>query len=223
MTITPTSAATTATAQKSAATTAKDKSVIGSDFNTFLTMLTAQIKNQDPLNPIDSSDYAVQLATFSGVEQQVQTNDLLRDMGAGSGLSGLADLAGWVGMEARVQDATVSFDGAPVDLYFDKPVGAKTSQLVVATAAGIEVQRLDITGAGVPVSWDGTALNGDPLASGSYTVQIESTNAAGTITQTPVETYAAVTEVRAGSEGAEVVLADGRVLAADDVTALRAP
>ena len=49
---------------------------ISSDFNTFLRMLTVQMQNQDPLNPIDSADYAVQLATFSGVEQQVRTNQL---------------------------------------------------------------------------------------------------------------------------------------------------
>ena len=50
------------------------KPVLSSDFETFLKMLTVQLENQDPLNPVDSADYAVQLATFSGVEQQVQTN-----------------------------------------------------------------------------------------------------------------------------------------------------
>ena len=54
-----------------------EKPKISSDFETFLRMLTVQMQNQDPLNPIQSSDFAVQLATFSGVEQQVRTNDLL--------------------------------------------------------------------------------------------------------------------------------------------------
>jgi hypothetical protein len=53
------------------------KATLGSDFETFLKMLTTQMKNQDPLNPVESSEYAVQLATFSSVEQQVLTNDLL--------------------------------------------------------------------------------------------------------------------------------------------------
>ena len=47
------------------------------DFETFLKILTAQIQNQDPINPIDSSDYATQLATFSSVEQQVLANSHL--------------------------------------------------------------------------------------------------------------------------------------------------
>jgi flagellar basal-body rod modification protein FlgD len=59
-----------------------------SDFETFLRMLTVQMKNQDPLNPIESSDFAVQLATFSGVEQQVKTNDLLTKLADSFGGSG---------------------------------------------------------------------------------------------------------------------------------------
>ena len=57
------------------------RSALASDFDTFLRMLTTQMQNQDPLNPIDSTDYATQLATFSGVEQQVRTNSLLADLG----------------------------------------------------------------------------------------------------------------------------------------------
>ncbi|MFV2001871.1 MAG: flagellar hook capping FlgD N-terminal domain-containing protein, partial [Paracoccaceae bacterium] len=54
---------------------------VNSDFETFLKLLTTQLKNQDPLKPVDSSDFAVQLATFSSVEQQVKTNDLLTSLG----------------------------------------------------------------------------------------------------------------------------------------------
>ena len=74
---------------------------ISSDFNTFLRMLTVQMQNQDPLNPIDSADYAVQLATFSGVEQQVRTNQLLADMQGKFSQLGMAEMAGWIGKEAR--------------------------------------------------------------------------------------------------------------------------
>ena len=77
MQIPPTSPAVQPTATQPAAS---NNSVISSDFKTFLNMLTVQMKNQDPLDPIKSEDYAVQLATFSGVEQQVKTNDLISQM-----------------------------------------------------------------------------------------------------------------------------------------------
>lgn len=57
--------------------TAATSSVLSSDFEVFLQMLTAQAEYQDPLEPIDSSEYAAQLAQFSMVEQQVMTNDLM--------------------------------------------------------------------------------------------------------------------------------------------------
>jgi flagellar basal-body rod modification protein FlgD len=62
--------ATTATATTSQTQTKTASSGLSSDFETFLKMLTTQLKNQDPMNPVDSADYAVQLATFSSVEQQ---------------------------------------------------------------------------------------------------------------------------------------------------------
>lgn len=69
-----------ATVSAPTAQQATSKKEISSDFETFLRMLTVQMQNQDPLDPVDSSDYAVQLATFSNVERQVQTNDLLREL-----------------------------------------------------------------------------------------------------------------------------------------------
>lgn len=57
-------------------------STVSADFETFLKMLTAQIQNQDPMNPIVSSDYATQLATFSSVEQQVLANSYLENIQA---------------------------------------------------------------------------------------------------------------------------------------------
>jgi len=84
------------------------------------------MQNQDPLNPVDSSDYAVQLATFSGVEQQVLTNDLLRGLAAQNGTAGLAQMANWVGMEARAV-APAFFDGAPITVLSSTQMGQRCS------------------------------------------------------------------------------------------------
>ncbi|MEO0916622.1 MAG: flagellar hook capping FlgD N-terminal domain-containing protein, partial [Pseudomonadota bacterium] len=101
-------------------TNASSTSVISSDFDTFLQMLTAQMQYQDPLNPIESTDFATQLATFSNVEQAVLTNDLLKDLTAQMNSSGLADMAAWVGKEARAA-APAFFDGEPLTLAPNPP------------------------------------------------------------------------------------------------------
>jgi flagellar basal-body rod modification protein FlgD len=79
----------------------------------------------------------VQLATFSGVEQQVKTNEILGVLSGQLALSGLADLAGWVGKEARAPMA-VRFDGAPITLSPNPAATADTVELVVRDAGGAE-------------------------------------------------------------------------------------
>jgi len=98
-----------------AANAAAKEATIGADFETFLVMLTAQMKNQDPLNPMDSQDFATQLATFSGVEQQVKTNDQLAALASQFATSNLGEMAGWVGMNARIA-IPGDFDGTPIEI-----------------------------------------------------------------------------------------------------------
>ena len=127
---TQTANATQSTGASASTAADADDSVISSDFETFLRLLTTQLENQDPLNPLDSSEFAVQLATFSSVEQQVKTNDLLRDLASGFGASGLTQLAGWVGMEARV-NAPAAFDGTPITLAPEIDPASDAATLVV--------------------------------------------------------------------------------------------
>jgi len=201
---------------------AKDGSAtrIGADFDTFLTMLTTQMKNQDPLNPVESSDFAVQLATFSGVEQQVQTNDLLRAMGAAGAMGGLSQFAGWVGMDVR-STAPVQANGNPVELHYQLPLGAVASELVLRDGSGLEVRRITVTGPG-PMVWDGTGASGLPLPAGEYDASLESRDAAGTVTTDAVSSYGRVAELRAEPDGAVVVLDTGARVPVSEITALRA-
>ncbi len=221
MDVTPT---TTQTASQTGAKaqTAQQGTLINSDFQTFLVMLTTQMQNQDPLNPIESSDYAAQLATFSGVEQQVKTNTLLESLASQMGLSGMAQMASWVGMEARVS-APVMFDGAPLTLYPAPADGADEAVLVVLNAGGEEVARQQIALSDDPVTWAGTDASGAPLAPGSYAFRLENYTAGELVETTAVDAYGRIDEVRNGTDGAVLVLQGGAVVAPADIRALRSP
>ena len=209
--------ATTATASASAGATA-----ISSDFNTFLRMLTVQMQNQDPLNPIDSADYAVQLATFSGVEQQVKTNQLLADMQGKFSQLGMAEMASWIGKEAR-SPAPVRYDGSPVTLSPNPAAGATRAVLVVKDAQGKLVSRDEIPVSAAPYQWLGAGIDGSPLPSGTYSIALESLNGERVIATTPVEHYARVIEAKGGTGGTKLVLEGGVEVLASEVTALREP
>ncbi|NNE89712.1 MAG: flagellar hook assembly protein FlgD [Silicimonas sp.] len=193
---------------------------LSSDFETFLLMLTTQMENQDPLNPIESQDFAVQLATFSGVEQQVRTNDLLESLAGGLGASGIAQLASWVGMEAR-STAPAQFDGVPLTLAPEPAPGADSAVLVARNAFGMEVSRQEIPLGQTTIEWAGTAQNATPLASGQYRFTLESFSQGELIAASSVSSYARVTEARQGMNGVEIVLEGGVVVPSEQITALR--
>jgi flagellar basal-body rod modification protein FlgD len=215
-------ASTTNTAGTSVAKTGDANAAISSDFETFLRMLTTQMQNQDPLNPIESADFAVQLATFSGVEQQVKTNDLLQSLAQQMGILGMSQLAGWVGMEARVA-APVYFDGSPVTLAPEFPAGADLGTLVVRNEAGNEVQRISMTRADGTVDWAGVDESGVPLAAGVYSFELATVVNGQNQPAGTVEAFAEITEARL-RDGETVIVLDGGIeVTTSQITALRAP
>ena len=197
-------------------------SALSSDFETFLRMLTTQMENQDPLNPVESAEFAMQLATFSGVEQQIRTNGLLADMVSGLGASGLSQLAGWVGMEARVSAPAV-FDGAPITLAPEPDPASDAAYLVVRDATGGVVSREAIPLNVQTIEWAGLSDTGMPFPSGTYSFEIESLNQGEVTSSRPVDHYALVHEARLADGGIELVLKGGNAVLSGDVRALRTP
>lgn len=210
------------TPQVSAGAIAAPSQKISSDFETFLRMLTVQMQNQDPLNPVDSSDYAVQLATFSGVEQSVLTNDLLKTLTAQMNISGMAEMAAWVGKEARAA-APANFDGSPVTLSPYPARIADRAQIVVNDVNGIEVQRFDIPVTKGPVEWAGVGPGGAPFPNGFYSFQLINSAGGEELSRDPVEIYSTITEVRAEGGQTMLILESGAAVASAQVTALRDP
>ena len=198
------------------------KATLSSDFDTFLKMLTVQVQNQDPLNPVDSTDYATQLATFSSVEQQVLTNDLLRELGGTLGGSALQELSGWIGMEALVR-APVLFTGAPVGIRPDYAEGADSAALVVRDSAGDVVQRFALDTDQEEVLWAGTDESGASLSDGVYRFEIESYKDTALIDTRQAEAYSRIDEVRKDGSSIVLRLAGGGETEPDLINALRAP
>lgn len=196
------------------------KAVIGSDFETFLRMLTTQLKNQDPLNPMESSDFAVQLATFSSVEQQVMTNDLLTGLSGQMGQMGMAQLANWVGMEARAP-LPARFDGFPVTLQPGPMAVADEARLIVRNTSGEVVQTQTIPVGEDPYLWTGRDASGQSLPSGVYSFEIETYLQGERQGSVVPQTYDRIVEARNDAGKTILVMESGSTVDADLVTALR--
>ena len=183
--------------------------VLSSDFETFLKMLTAQAKYQDPLEPIDSSEYAAQLAQFSMVEQQVLSNDLLAALTAQFGSGNMAQMANWIGMEARTT-APVQFDGSPITITPNPVAISDEVFLVVYDSDGQEVQRTSIPVSADPIEWAGVMDDGTPFDAGLYSFEVESRANGELLLTDPAETYARITEAR--TQGGETLREEDRVV-----------
>lgn len=197
-------------------------STITSDFDMFLQLLTTQMRNQDPLNPADSTEYTAQLATFSGVEQQVQTNDLLRDLQASFTSMNMGQLSGWIGMEARA-DMPVNFSGQPTTLQASPSTFADRLELIVRDLNGEIVANTPIVLSDEPFIWDGAGNDGNPLPTGTYTLSAQSWRDEELIEERATYVFGEITEAQTLQGEVWVTMANGISVPSDTVQGLRRP
>jgi flagellar basal-body rod modification protein FlgD len=201
--------------------TSSVNSTITSDFDTFLQLLSAQLEYQDPLDPLESTDFAVQLATFSGVEQQVLSNELLVALGDTLAASSVADMANWIGTVIRAP-MPAYYDGDPVTISPNPAAISDKVELVVTNEEGDEIERKEIPVSAEPFEWSGKDEYGIPYEDGIYFFEIVSYSEGQVILQEPAEVYGEVQEVV--SEGGQILLVlEGDVaVASSQVSALSA-
>jgi len=223
MDITPATpaAATQATARPGTAPTATpDGAAPATDFQTFLTLLTTQLRNQDPLKPMESTEFVAQLASFSTVEQQIRSNDRLDSILEALSGGSPAGLASWIGREVRAP-VKAAFDGRPVEVAVAPEPRADAAVLVVTNDFGQEVARRAVDPAASTLAWDGMDASGRSLPHGNYGFEIERFAGEEPLGRSPGSVYDRVTEVRMTDGAPTLRLAGGGEIAVDAIDALR--
>jgi flagellar basal-body rod modification protein FlgD len=122
--------------QNPTANAATSQASLSDNFDTFLTILTAQIQNQDPLEPMDSNQFTEQLVQFSGVEQQIRVNSQLETLIKATNSNAGASLSGYLGQTAEIDSAGAQYTGDPVNWRYSLPSDAAKATITVTDAAG---------------------------------------------------------------------------------------
>jgi flagellar basal-body rod modification protein FlgD len=156
-----------------------DTASLANNFDTFLTLLTTQLQNQDPLAPMDSTQFTQQLVQFSQVEQQIRTNQQMETLvGQYQAASASAALS-YLGKDAIIEaDETYLAGGEANWAYVLPDGGADSVTVTVRDSSGRAVYTTDqVSGAGGEhlFTWDGVKTNGQTATDGVYTVEIEAT------------------------------------------------
>ncbi len=201
------------------------KTDIAGDFDTFLTLLTTQLANQDPLSPMDSNQFTEQLVQFASVEQSVATNTKLDRILGFLDADELGAGTGYLGREVEADVSTLRLgETGPVSFAMDLAEAPAELLVAVRNGRGETVATLapPPQAGRQTVVWDGRTDRGLRAPAGTYTVDVTAAGPDGTAV--PVSTRLSGTVAAVENDGGTLFLdVAGNRVALRDVTAVRTP
>lgn len=208
-----------AAAIKQAATqsTGSDKTTV--DYESFLKLLTAQLRNQDPLAPMDATQFMTQLAQLSTVEQGMKTNQTMGEMLEVLKSNGMRMDMAFLGRKVEVSSDTLSLSGGKSQIAYAVEGAPATVQIDVLDSAGQTVYSANgsLQSGRQVFTWDGHRSDGGTAADGTYRVRITAKDKAGTALKTATVVTDTVKEVRSADGATQLVLTGGATVNSTDV------
>lgn len=166
---------TTGNTSTQTSSTSIDNETFSQDFDAFLQLLTAQIRNQDPLQPLESTQFVEQLATFSSLEQQVKTNDTLGSIATMIGDLQSTLASEWLGQDVAVASKHVAYEGKPVEFEINPAFNDYDAAVLTVTDSSQQVVWQEALDPNTQRhSWNGELTDQNtPANAGVYEFQID--------------------------------------------------
>jgi flagellar basal-body rod modification protein FlgD len=208
-----------------ASSAAKDRIGLADDFDSFLQLLTTQLKNQDPLAPLDANQFTQQLVQFSAVEQAIKTNDALGQLLATMRGDQIARSVDYLGAEVEAEGQTIRLgEGGPARVRYRLDQSAAQVRIEIYDGAGrLVATRQGETGAGShSLDWNAQGQSGAPLPAGLYRVEVVASDAAG-------QAVPVTTTIRGMVDGVEIdgdrlmLSIDGVLMPLDSIISIHRP
>jgi flagellar basal-body rod modification protein FlgD len=167
------------------------------DLNMFLKMLTTQLQNQDPLNPMDTAQYTQQLVQYSQVEQEMQQTDTLNGILSNLASQGMSQASSFIGREARFVSDTAGLQGdSPATWTYvtDRKATQITATIKNGDGKVVAEVKLEPDGDG-RFTWDGTTTDGSKAPDGAYTLALSALDDSGRAIETTINSVGIVKDV----------------------------
>jgi flagellar basal-body rod modification protein FlgD len=200
-----------------ATSSGNDMAQLSSNFSTFLTLLTTQLKNQDPTAPMDSNQFTQQLVQFSQVEQQIDTNDNLKSLISQGSTQAGAMATTYLGRNVSVTNGQASLSSGAANWSYNLGTTAASATLTITNANNTVVW----TGKGETASgnhvlaWDGKDNNGNIIADGAYKLTVNAKDSAGNDITTSVASAGTVSQIDMSNGAPQLVIGNMEVGFAD--------
>jgi flagellar basal-body rod modification protein FlgD len=154
-----------------------------SNYSTFLTLLTTQLKTQSPLSPMDVNSFTQQLVQYSAVEQQIQTNSNLKSMMDTMTSSAALQLVNYVGKSVTAYSDTTKMESGKANWTVNSSAAASGAKVTITDENGGVVYQgtTDLKSGNNAFTWDGKGTNGADYTSstGAFTIAVNGTDTAG--------------------------------------------
>lgn len=202
-----------ALAAQQSTTSSSAFSSLTQNIDTFLTLLTTQLRNQDPLNPLDTEKFTEQLVQFASVEQSIQTNTHLEALIALQASNERSDAFALLGKTARVESETARLDDTGAAWTIQLPEGAAAISARILDSGGrvVATRAFQPTGETTEFLWNGLTDNRARARDGLYTLVVNARGADGASVPARIETAAEVSAVAFGDDGASLETSVGIV------------
>jgi flagellar basal-body rod modification protein FlgD len=186
---------------------------LADNFDTFLTLLTAQLQNQDPLSPLDSTEFVGQLVQFSGVEQQIAQNKNLETLVSQSAVTSSTAAVSFIGKEVNLSTTTAPLQDGQANWSYALDRSAIATNVVISNSDGkVVFEGSGKTETGLQqFSWDGKDNAGVQLDDGAYTIQVTSTDDTGQTVPVATSVKGIVTGVDFAGDEPALLLGNIRV------------
>jgi len=174
--------------------------------NRFLTLLTTQLKNQDPLSPMDNAQMTSQLAQISTVDGIERLNTTLASLMAGQQSSETLQAAALVGRGVLVPGSTLSLSGTGAVGGYNLDAAADKVVLNITDGNGLQVAQVDLGAqdAGThSFTWDGTTATGEKAANGNYKISVKATTGESSVSVSALQ-LGVVSSVVRGNSGVDL-------------------
>jgi flagellar basal-body rod modification protein FlgD len=183
------------------------RQTIAQNFDTFLQLLTTQLKNQNPLDPLDTNAFTQQLVQFTGVEQQLKTNEFLEAMMTSTQTANNSQAVSYVGKIVTASGTKTEMVDSAASWHFAVGVKADIIATVRDANGNVVYTKAGTVNQGESVfTWDGIGNDGKQRADGSYTVSIEARDSSGKLVDVATEMTGEVTGIDfSGSEPVLIV------------------
>jgi len=211
---------TSATTGTTTTTATADSTSLYGDYNAFLLLLTTQLQYQDPLDPMDTSEFTNQLVQYSQVEQQIKTNDYLEVLNGYSSSMETTKALGYVGLQIQSKNDSFYYLGTNTTLNYtlDSEASIVTINILDSDGNSVYTTTGECTEGMHAFTWDGIDADGNEATKGDlYTIKVNALDSSGKSISNETVVPGYVTGISTADDGTIYLMVNNTKVKLEDV------